>query len=120
MMVLPMPNYRHYCRPVGAVIGPSLIVISHDCLVLVWFNLGTKLWSHSCRNSDVDDPFKYTRALIQERRAMLQALDSRKETLPSEDYLSCRRALLQAICELELCCCGRDPDRTNNAKGRLN
>lgn len=45
--------------------------------------------------------FEYTKYLIQERRLELEQLDLRKQALPQSEYLSCRRALLQAIFELE-------------------
>ena len=62
----------------------------------------------------------YTRFLIQERIGLLQSLDKRRKALPSSEYLSCRRSLLQGIEELKTVCCpGRNTRRFKLSQGVL-
>lgn len=49
----------------------------------------------------MQDVLSYTRSLIGERIRELGELDRRGKALPPGDYLSCRRALLRAIEELQ-------------------
>jgi hypothetical protein len=49
------------------------------------------------------DAYKYAGSLLRERFRLLHRLEMKyqRETTPPNDYLSCRRALLQGINELE-------------------
>jgi len=49
------------------------------------------------------DGYEYARSLLRDRRQELQvlALRHRQKLTPTNDYLSCRRSLLEAIRELE-------------------